>query len=658
MASPEEATRLRLEAAVGHLGQLGPRQLEAGLPAFHALRNGVSRASGGGQVVRDLLAGLEPKVAVLAFLLELHKNRRIYRRQVAGVLLVLLQVDEWLLALKSDKELWLNLPPDLIASLPVEPRKVAVQPQRLEQRRSQTTDPARGPEELRGIQTPHTNPKILGGQPGCVTGRPDMQGDRSPALQSESQSFAGDPLVLDGEAEEPACEPETNVSEPGSSFVGELEGEVGGAEAWTIEPELHDGKPRIPLGKTNGQPLVPARVPSPRTHSPRTLQIREAVAAAKASAAGDRARYQRTSTVRETIELLNESKRSLEAVSFSSAGSMDEVLAAFETFRKAVVQAVQSKSKADHHVLEDFDPKEETLEFLVGLYELRRKYRSRVADVLVRLLTLESWRAAAVADASVIAVIQDCDSYYTDDVAQAVPSACTLGALKKAASAAVARGGVGALCVQVIAAHNLMPAGQGGNGEIYVRIMLGHVLKRTHTVSSCTSPNWNSSPFFFDVTASDTTLEFEVLDGTIRVLGTLSVECPSFSTQEEPPSARYKLVGAPQAELELRLAFIPGELPRTPSPARDERPVVQPDFALAATLCASPCASLESTVERGTETCAPPGSRAEDRSRAPNEFTLHWAVSLTTSMTVGVVAVAVVAILLWPFFCPYARRRR
>jgi len=155
-------------------------------------------------------------------------------------------------------------------------------------------------------------------------------------------------------------------------------------------------------------------------------------------------------------------------------GMMDEVFAAFETLRGALVQI---KSKVDEYTFEEFEPKHETLEFLVSWYESKRKYHARAVDVLIRLLSFERWRAFAAVEMSVLAIVQDLDAYYADEAVQVAPETSIGGTLTEVALAAAARGS--------IAAHNLVGVSSTGPSDMcYVHLSFGHVLKHTHTIFS------------------------------------------------------------------------------------------------------------------------------------------------------------------------------
>lgn len=94
-------------------------------------------------------------------------------------------------------------------------------------------------------------------------------------------------------------------------------------------------------------------------------------------------------------ELLERGRSQIESLGFSAADS-DASISAFETFRRAVQQVVNTTSfRQDGNVLESIEPKGRILDFLVDVYERHQKYRSRVTSTLTRLLNLDSWNKAA-----------------------------------------------------------------------------------------------------------------------------------------------------------------------------------------------------------------------------------------------------------------------
>jgi len=602
-------TRKRLLDTVASIRQRAPGQVEDALDDFHALRNAVTRASG--DRAEELLAELQPKVAIMEFLFGVFEAKQIYRRQVSGVLTVLLKVDAWLEALTENKDLCARMPEELSACMPTCTIAAPLKP-------------------LSSYRKLASQSKVT-----------DNASDHGSFLQGslpESPRGFGEP------------EPETGSSIE-SPYLSRRH--IGPSPSLTPSPMSAILRPRSP-------------VRTPQRHlSPRTREIRKAVAAAAVRNVGKRQTY---STAPTTMELLADSKKHLEALDFRSSGGMDEVFAAFETFRKALVHI---KSKADEYMLEQFEPKHETLEFLVCLYECKRKYRSRIADVLVRLLSFERWRASAAAEMSVLAIVQDWDAYYIDEAVQVAPEMSIGGALQEAALAAAARGSIGSLCVQVIAAHNLVGVSSGGHSDMcYVRLSFGHVLKRTHKVSEHHNPAWHSMPLFFDVPHTDAMLKCEVLVVSNlpgeRSLGTFSAGSPGLHVCGEPASNRYPLVGVPHGELELKLAFVRWEPSRSPNPLREEleiaptatlipgqvAPLASDAVPAEPTAAATTPRKCEADAASSLPTQALAAPEAQIALDAPNQFSVHWAVSWRTTRMSFVVASLAVA-MVW---CNWRRR--
>jgi len=198
----------------------------------------------------------------------------------------------------------------------------------------------------------------------------------------------------------------------------------------------------------------------------------------------------------------------------------------------------------------------------------------------------------------------------------------------------------------------------------YVRLSFGHVLKRTHKVSEHHNPAWHCMPLFFDVSRPDAMLKCEVLvvnnSPGERSLGAFSIRCPGLHVCGEPSSNRYPLVDVSQGELELKLAFVRWEPSRAPSPLPAELDIaptakliaqagqVAPLAlnAVSAELAAMSTTPLKCEVASSlTRTLAAP----ED---APNQFSVHWAVSWrTTRMSVVVASLAIAMV-----WCNWRRR--
>lgn len=72
-----------------------------------------SKSTKDGEGPQELLGDLEPKGAVLTFLLSYYESRRIFRKQIASVIEILLQVDTWYAVMKQDVAITAKLPDDI-----------------------------------------------------------------------------------------------------------------------------------------------------------------------------------------------------------------------------------------------------------------------------------------------------------------------------------------------------------------------------------------------------------------------------------------------------------------------------------------------------------------------------------------------------------------
>lgn len=109
-----------LAQSMKDIAGLPPNACETELDIFRTFHRALTHA---GMIFREVppdsvLAGLEPKGITLHFVVDLHMRKRLYRRQTAAALAVLLQSDAWLLAVLQDPSLRAKMPEDLSASVP------------------------------------------------------------------------------------------------------------------------------------------------------------------------------------------------------------------------------------------------------------------------------------------------------------------------------------------------------------------------------------------------------------------------------------------------------------------------------------------------------------------------------------------------------------
>jgi len=271
--------------------------------------------------------------------------------------------------------------------------------------------------------------------------------------------------------------------------------------------------------------------------------------------------------------LLQEAVSEIEALDFSAVDG-DAAVCSFEKFRRAVTWIVQSTSKGSACLLDSLEPKARLLEFLVDVYDRRKKYRARVASALTRLLDFKSWRDIAVSDGSLHAAVRD---LMVDERRQTrrdtFLSAATVNDrvnLDAATTAAISEGGHGLLYVRIVGAYNLCTSWQDATSmSPFVRVRLGNRAKRTDIAVGADDPVWDAAPFLFTVPTPDAAVIFEVLDSDITSdvsLGSLQVPVADALLEVHPPSkfkwssemwpaTRYRLAGAASGELEVVMVF-------------------------------------------------------------------------------------------------------
>lgn len=109
-----EQIRSTLAYAVGPILNVRLEQKDEAVSAFNTFRLAVMQASTVDDSMRgDLLESLDFKSQILDFLIEFHRQKRTYKRQVASVLDVLLRSESWLKALHDDTDLCARLPAEL-----------------------------------------------------------------------------------------------------------------------------------------------------------------------------------------------------------------------------------------------------------------------------------------------------------------------------------------------------------------------------------------------------------------------------------------------------------------------------------------------------------------------------------------------------------------
>jgi len=527
--------------------------------AFNSFRKGVVHASSGRTGSPEmLLADLEPKDHILTFLVEFYNSRRIFRKQVGGVLSELLRIDSWFLALRNDKALLCRLP-DELASLLAE--REEEEKEDAEADAEIVKDVAEGKaEEQPALPVFPSLPPVF--QLPSPTQSWLTPIDESP-LASRSQ---GTPSFSSASA----GSPEAITKSP-------LEG--------YRRPKLKEIKAVIKKAAAANKTVLPIRAAGP-------------------TATGHYAPGNIRRTVNEQdalCELLEHGRTQIESLDFSAADK-DSAVSAFETFRRAVQQVVNSAlSNKDDNILECVEPKGKILEFLVDMYERHQRYRSRVTSTLTCLLNFDGWRTAADSDASVHAAVHDFQDTRSMSTFTSVGVSLNV---KSAAAAAVSRGGVGAVYVQIIAGHNLVVADSNGSSDPYVRVRLGTRTQRTNVICDCLNPKWNANPFIFEVPSRYASLKIECLDSDFfkdDPLGELEIMIADIPTDPERSVMRRALSNVAHGELEFKLLYVHGKgaLPE-PVPAAQATVPAKGQVPAAADTCTSP-ASPSSPSSLSTE---------------------------------------------------------
>lgn len=117
-----------------------------------------------------------------------------------------------------------------------------------------------------------------------------------------------------------------------------------------------------------------------------------------------------------TSELLEAGICDIEQLNFQ-AENRDGALAAFENFRRAVIRVMTSKKGAhscERCTLDNVAPKKRYLQFLLDFADRSFMHRSRVSEVIRRLLDSSPWQEAARSDpfmlSAIRALVDDCDA--------------------------------------------------------------------------------------------------------------------------------------------------------------------------------------------------------------------------------------------------------
>jgi hypothetical protein len=429
-----------------------------------------------------LLADLEPKDATLRALLLLFSKKKMYRKQIQGVLEVLLDVDLWLDALAKDQNLCEGLPAELSTILEQAKERAAARPAKVE-------------------ESSADNP---------IDGAADVE-----------NAFDTMPL-------------EASVDATGYSSTVVAETQVEGVAADAIYP----------------------------TAPPTDSAIRRAADRAReyAQESAEAKNRCRVSIGGDTLALLDQACGRMAEINYRAADR--DAAEVFEMFRNAVMRIVSSRTKDDDEELDRREPKDLVLAFLLDVHERQRRFRSQVKSIFVRLWDFTEWRAAIQQDPSVLNLVRSLigDAAEGDDLAgddAKVPSLSDLAAV------AESRGCIGILEVHVIAARNLVD--KPGVSDPYTRVTLGPRTRITETIMDDLNPRWKCGPLRFEVPSIDSSVLFEVLhekSGNDETLGRIALQCSDVADvlpRQLGAPKWHKLIGVPHGELQIDLAFEPGE---------------------------------------------------------------------------------------------------
>lgn len=313
--------------------------------AFKVLQRAVTRACRSRAAPpEELLAGLQPKPTLLRFVVEVHRRRRIHRRQTVAILDTLLRIGLWRAAWAEDHCLQAELPSDLREALAGGPREPLMSP------------PPTPPLGFRSVPA--------GAPAATSTAANSPRGDWAMLLRKEPPA----PFAPRAAHTRPVP-PVPTVAVPSRA----------------PSPALAATAPAVP---------VPWGTDAARTDAdvaPESLATPWPDPGTAAEAASPpRSR---------SAQLLTESLELMEGLRFrASGGGGDEVSKAFELLTRALRIAQQSGSLCDVEDIECFEPKAQVLAFLADFHERRRSHRSRLGSVLGQLMCFGSWRVAADED--------------------------------------------------------------------------------------------------------------------------------------------------------------------------------------------------------------------------------------------------------------------
>ncbi|CAJ1352631.1 unnamed protein product [Effrenium voratum] len=282
----------------------------------------------------------------------------------------------------------------------------------------------------------------------------------------------------------------------------------------------------------------------------------------------------------DTMSMLDDALKRLAEANYSFAvltGSgleEDDLFAAFEVFRRAVCRVTQD-SCIDTQLLESITPKDQILKFLLDVYERKRLNRKRAEALLVLLMHLDGWRAAAeetypeetkqFRGVSLVPDAKEAEAHAAEEEEPALDELdrCSTEAVEEEpqfeelVTAAKRRGALGVLLVRVLAAHNLINADWFSLSDPYAKVTVDKESKCTSVVDDCLDPRWDEDLWNFDVAAESSLVRFEVWDKDSLQddpLGSLAM--PISCAPRSKSRLRFALDQVQHGELEVEIAFL------------------------------------------------------------------------------------------------------
>jgi len=259
------------------------------------------------------------------------------------------------------------------------------------------------------------------------------------------------------------------------------------------------------------------------------------------------------------LEMLDKACAEFQLLDYQ-ASDRDRSLAAFETFRRAVVCLRRSEVASERSAVDSIEPKSRILEFLLDFSGRYIPYRSRMAELLKSLQGCESWSTSMEADSEVHAgvhgVIHETKAVCTGPGVTKV----VCKDLEKAAAVAKSEGDLGVLSVRVIAAHNLNVKSDSAS-KMCVSMSLGDRTSSSLPVRGSPEPRWNSEEFVFDVGVSDWLVKFNIsntIGEDVDYVGMLSVTLAEIISTRGPVTLCRSFDDVPDGALEFVLQYVSG----------------------------------------------------------------------------------------------------